>query len=311
MRDSHASSAASGLAAPPGVRGAAARDGRSSAPGPLAAPASTRPTARPTSRHTASLPRLAAALAALLGLALVAWASLSTTPILVLPTASDAATADPLPLPTTTALATVPPLTSELDATGSGGAFWRIAAGAVVLLADAGVLVLAVALLRALIRLIRRSLRLARGPEPDDLGEDGLDLSVLTAERAARQARLLREGSPRNAIVATWLELERLVADAGVACRPVETSSELVVRVLASASAPEAPLEDLAALFREARFSRHEMPEELRERAVRDLERVHDALGVGVPVAAGASSDGAAPGPASGPPPAAGQEGVR
>ena len=38
-------------------------------------------------------------------------------------------------------------------------------------------------------------------------------------------------------------------------------------------------LTDLAALFREARFSTHELTEALRERAAGDLDAVHAALG--------------------------------
>ena len=90
---------------------------------------------------------------------------------------------------------------------------------------------------------------------------------------------MLREGSPREAIIAAWLDLERLVAAAGVPRRPSETSSELVVRVLDDRDVPAAALTDLAALFREARFSTHEPTEALRERAAGDLDAVHAALG--------------------------------
>ena len=90
---------------------------------------------------------------------------------------------------------------------------------------------------------------------------------------------MVREGSPREAIIATWLDLERLVAAAGVPRRPSETSSELVVRVLDDREVPAAALTDLAALFREARFSTHEPTEALRERAAGDLDAVHAALG--------------------------------
>ena len=145
---------------------------------------------------------------------------------------------------------------------------WRVLGGIALTLLLAVVVVLA-------IRVIRRRRRAA----PPESAREAPDRALLTDRRAARQARMLREGSPREAIIATWLDLERLVATAGVPRRPSETSSELVVRVLDDREVPAAALTDLAALFREARFSTHEPTEALRERAAGDLDAVHAALG--------------------------------
>ena len=145
---------------------------------------------------------------------------------------------------------------------------WRVLGGIALALLLAAAVVLA-------IRVIRRRRR-AAPPEP---AREAPGRALLTDRRAARQARMLREGSPREAIIATWLDLERLVATAGVPRRPSETSSELVVRVLDDREVPAAALTDLAALFREARFSTHELTEALRERAAGDLDAVHAALG--------------------------------
>lgn len=145
---------------------------------------------------------------------------------------------------------------------------WWVLGGIALALLLAVVVVLA-------IRVIRRRRRAA----PPESTRTAPGRALLTDRRAARQARMLREGSPREAIIATWLDLERLVAAAGVPRRPSETSSELVVRVLDDREVPAAALTDLAALFREARFSTHELTEALRERAAGDLDAVHAALG--------------------------------
>lgn len=145
---------------------------------------------------------------------------------------------------------------------------WWVLGGIALTLLLAVVVVLA-------IRVIRRRRRAA----PPESAREAPDRALLTDRRAARQARMVREGSPREAIIATWLDLERLVAAAGVPRRPSETSSELVVRVLDDREVPAAALTDLAALFREARFSTHEPTEALRERAAGDLDAVHAALG--------------------------------
>ena len=134
-------------------------------------------------------------------------------------------------------------------------------------------------LLAVVVVLAIRANRRRRHAAPPESAREAPDRALLTDRRAAHQARMLRKGSPREAIIATWLDLERLVAAAGVPRRPSETSSELVVRVLDDREVPAAALTDLAALFREARFSTHEPTEALRERAAGDLDAVHAALG--------------------------------
>ena len=155
----------------------------------------------------------------------------------------------------------------ETRTTGLARVWWVLGGIALALL-------LAVVVVLA-IRVIRRRRRAA----PPESARTAPGRALLTDRRAAHQTRMLREGSPREAIIAAWLDLERLVAAAGVPRRPSETSSELVVRVLDDREVPAAALTDLAALFREARFSTHEPTEALRERAAGDLDAVHAALG--------------------------------
>ena len=93
---------------------------------------------------------------------------------------------------------------------------------------------------------------------------------------AARVA--LAGGSPRNAIVACWMQLERDAAAAGLPRDAAETSAEYVERVVAASSVDPAPIRELAALYREARFSRHELSDDHRTRALAALNRVEAVL---------------------------------
>lgn len=93
---------------------------------------------------------------------------------------------------------------------------------------------------------------------------------------AARAA--LSGGTPRNAVVACWMQLETDAASVGVARGPAETSSEYAVRVIRARSLDPEPVESLAARYREARFSRHPLGDADRAAAVDDLEHVLAAL---------------------------------
>ena len=57
-----------------------------------------------------------------------------------------------------------------------------------------------------------------------------------------------------------------------------ETSTEYTTRVLSMTSLDPVPVEALAALYREARFSRHELDQGHRERAVSALLQIHASL---------------------------------
>jgi hypothetical protein len=79
--------------------------------------------------------------------------------------------------------------------------------------------------------------------------------------------KLLR-GEPRNAIVACWIALEDAVERTGLARDPAETSTEFTERIVAQLTVEARAADDLADLYREARFSRHQMGEAHRQRAV-------------------------------------------
>ena len=93
---------------------------------------------------------------------------------------------------------------------------------------------------------------------------------------AARVA--LVRGSPRNAIVACWMQLERDAAAAGLPRASAETSAEYVERVVSASAVDPAPIRELASLYREARFSRHELRDDHRTRALAALNRVDAVL---------------------------------
>ena len=109
----------------------------------------------------------------------------------------------------------------------------------------------------------------ATEPFPDD---DALDIDIAAAHLA------LAGGDPTDAIIAAWMQLESDAAAAGLPRHDHETSAEYAERVVARASVDPAPIGELAALYREARFSRHQLGDAHRERAQAALHRVEAAL---------------------------------
>ncbi len=100
--------------------------------------------------------------------------------------------------------------------------------------------------------------------------QPGLDVDEAVA--------VLRSGIARNAIVECWMYLEEHAATLGLPRTDAETSSEYVERVVASSSVDPAPISGFAAMYREARFSDHEIGDAHRERAIITLRRVSSAL---------------------------------
>ena len=125
----------------------------------------------------------------------------------------------------------------------------------------------------------RPDLRLRRPRRPSAVEFDALDdvAAAITADATAQRSALQR-GAPRNAIVECWLLLEAAVVDVGVQRDPSDTSAEFTQRVLATVSVDPTAIADLAALYREARFSDHPMNEASRRAAIEALDAVHDGL---------------------------------
>jgi hypothetical protein len=96
---------------------------------------------------------------------------------------------------------------------------------------------------------------------------------------ADQQLALLRGGSPRNGIVACWHRFEVQAEAVGLGREPWETSAEFTLRVLDLVSADEHAVAELSVLYREARFSDHDLNEAARAAAVRALQQIHRGLG--------------------------------
>lgn len=111
------------------------------------------------------------------------------------------------------------------------------------------------------------------------LGEPARLAAAIT-EDAATQDHLLREGEPRNAIVAAWLRFEVQGASAGVPRREWETSSEYAIRILDVVAADSGAVNRLAGIYREARFSEHAITEDHRTAAIEALAAIRRSLGV-------------------------------
>ncbi len=145
-------------------------------------------------------------------------------------------------------------------------------------------IVMLAVLLTVLRWLLTREWRRSRSePEPEEVEFDPLDAPSALAEAmlsgASSQRHVLATGSPRNAIVECWLRFEDAAATVGVRRLPWETSSEFTLRVLDGLSADASAVSELAELYRDARYSRHEITEENRHRAQLALDVIHRSLG--------------------------------
>jgi hypothetical protein len=117
-----------------------------------------------------------------------------------------------------------------------------------------------------------------------DLGGGGPDRpGAAPAADAVDPARLaaavragldeLAEGGPGEGVIASWVQLERAAADAGTHRARPDTPSELAGRLIDRHDVWPAPLLRLAELYREARYSRHVLPEAARTEAREALEQ--------------------------------------
>lgn len=159
------------------------------------------------------------------------------------------------------------------------------------LLVDVAVAVVVVVLLlryvvvpigRARVRLRRERLRRRRGgPESDDfalLQPADVVARAMLEDADAQREELRLVGTPRNAVVACWHRFETQAAAAGVSRQPWETSSEYTMRVLDLVDAHQPAVSRLGALYREARFSEHELTEAHRAEALAALDTVHRTI---------------------------------
>ena len=128
------------------------------------------------------------------------------------------------------------------------------------------------------IRVCRRRDAPAAAPD-DSLGDARPEQASARLDAAAQAglADLSDETDPRRAVIAAWLRLEAAAA-AGTVRRPAETPGELAERVLAEHAVSPVTLRRLVDLYREARYSSHEVDEHMRADARRALERLRREL---------------------------------
>lgn len=100
------------------------------------------------------------------------------------------------------------------------------------------------------------------------------------AVAVAPRLRELGRGSVREEVVACWADLEDAARAAGLARFEHETSTEFADRLRMSRPVDAVALRRLLELFREARFSEHELPEAARSQATEAVMRLRRDLGV-------------------------------
>lgn len=148
-----------------------------------------------------------------------------------------------------------------------------------------GILLLVLTAGRLLVWLWQRRWR--PPPKPAERSFDVLpDVAAVSRALASEtdsQLAAIREGTPRNAIVRCWLMLEEAAGEAGVPRAPWETSAEFTLRVLRTLDVDPRAIATLGGLYREARFSRHELGEDSRARAYTSLQQLHADLHRPVP----------------------------
>lgn len=115
---------------------------------------------------------------------------------------------------------------------------------------------------------------------PPDLDFETVESSAPASARRAmasdadEQLRLLLEGRPRNAIVSCWHRFELQAVEAGLARHPWETPSEFALRLLERAEVDPVAVSRLLDLYREARFSDHDLDEDDRAAAAVALREI-------------------------------------
>ena len=157
----------------------------------------------------------------------------------------------------------------------------------------AAVLWVAVRVVRELVRIRWRIPRLGRPrwrsrrrartapawtPAVEPMQEVPDEAAVAREAVDAALAPLREPTDPRAAVIEAYARMEHVLAKRGIGRQTAEAPREYLERVLRDQGMPEGSLTALTALFEEARFSRHPIPETARRRAARELNAARDAL---------------------------------
>ena len=133
-------------------------------------------------------------------------------------------------------------------------------------------------------------------PEPEDDGDD--DAEQLRQAVRSGQRALAEISDAQAAIIACYVAMEASLAGAGAVRGAAETPDELLARVTTDGLVTGDAAATLTALFYEARFSAHQLPQRSRAAAQQALAELAVALAPGAPAA---TAPGAGRGPAGQP----------
>lgn len=113
-----------------------------------------------------------------------------------------------------------------------------------------------------------------REPGPTETSE------TASASRAAVEAAIgaLGESDPRRAVIAAYAAMQSTLGERGVVRSPAEAPREYLERALVASRATEREARTLTGLFEEARYSKHPIPERLRELALSALRSLQGRL---------------------------------
>jgi len=118
-----------------------------------------------------------------------------------------------------------------------------------------------------------RSRRRARGGHSGDPLADALAAAV---DESLDDLRA--EPDPRRAVIAAYARLERVLASYGLPRKTSEAPLEYLGRMLGQLSVSPPAARRLTDLFERAKFSQHEVGQEMKEQAIGALETVRDDL---------------------------------
>jgi hypothetical protein len=126
----------------------------------------------------------------------------------------------------------------------------------------------------------RRARRAAPGSaaaEPSSPGgEDDAEIARRAVEAALEPLR--DPADPRDAVIAAYARMEKVLAQRELGRRTPEAPREYLARVLREQGMPGRSLTTLTGLFEEARFSLHPIPQSAPRRALSELENARLAL---------------------------------
>ena len=87
------------------------------------------------------------------------------------------------------------------------------------------------------------------------------------------------DADPRRAVIACWVRLEQTAAAAGTGRHPGDSPTDLVSRLLLDHEVGHEALDDLAEVYREARYATHTIDDTMRAAAVAALGQIRTDLG--------------------------------